>query len=133
MPRDEIQRVVDGVQEIHRLLTVVTQRGVSPEKLAMSGSYLAQWIASISTGHVITEEDMATLARIRLALDKADQHHRQARAAQAVLSALREPSEAVLEAAEPAMFCSFDSHKDIVWLLQTAVAAAEQEANDGQP
>lgn len=51
----------------------------------MSGSYFAQWIASIDTGHVITEDDMATLARIRLALHSADKHHRQARAAQAIV------------------------------------------------
>ena len=44
-----------------------------------------------------------------------------------ILAALREPSEAVLKAAEPAMFRSFDSHKDVVWVIRAAVEAAEKE------
>lgn len=93
----------------------------------MSDSYLTQWIAKIDTGHIITEDDMATLARIRLALDKADQHHRQARDAQAILAALREPSDVVIVAMQSA-----DSHGDVTdsqcyAMLCAAVAAAEQE------
>lgn len=98
----------------------------------MSDSYLAQWIAKIDTGHVITKDDMATLARIRMALDNADQHHRQARAAQAILAALREPSEAVKNAAfETWAMAGTDPFG--TGMFRAAVAAAEREVNDGQP
>ena len=50
--------------------------------------------------------------------------------AERILAALREPSEAVMAAAEPAMFRSFDSHSDVVWVIRAAVAAAEREVGD---
>jgi hypothetical protein len=48
-------------------------------------SYLAQWVRDLAVGHVISDADRKVLDRVALALQNADKHHTQARAAQAKL------------------------------------------------
>lgn len=45
----------------------------------MSDSYLTDWLARLTVGHVLSESDIATLGRVRQAVQNADKHHRQAR------------------------------------------------------
>ena len=48
-------------------------------------SYLTQWVRELAVGHTLTEADRKVLDRVVLALQNADKHHAQARAAQAKL------------------------------------------------
>lgn len=92
----------------------------------MSDSFLAQWARAVRPGSLLTEQDCFILARIAQALDNADQHHRQARHAQAIVAALKQPSEAVMKAAV------LHYSGDLSDAIGAAVAAAEQEVGDAE-
>lgn len=92
-------------------------------------SYLTQWVRDLAVGHTLTEADRKVLDRVVLALQNADKHHAQARAAQAILAALREPSDAILIAIGQADGLYGDvSDQRLVAMLRAAVEAATLEA-----
>lgn len=53
----------------------------------MSDNFLAQWARTTQVGTVLTPQDIFTLRRIAQALDNADKHHAQARAAESIVHA----------------------------------------------
>jgi len=97
----------------------------------VSDSYLTDWLARLTVGHTLTDADVATLGRVRLAVQNADKHHRQARDAQGVIQRLREPSEAVtiagIEHYWDLMLSDPVDVDDVRESIRAAVAAAEQE------
>ena len=99
----------------------------------MRDSYLTDWLARLTLGHVLSESDIATLGRVRQAVQNADKHHRQARDANEVIHRLRYPSEEVLDAVcmaawnARAIALGDSSARQI---LGEAVHAAEMEVYD---